>query len=161
MKAVYPGSFDPMTLGHLDIIERASKTFSHLTVLVSTSYEKEPFFTAQERVEMIESSTQSLPNVSVDVWDGLTAHYLEKHDLSLMVRGVRSTSDFIQEQTLANINLQISDDIDTVLFCCRPEFRDVSSRTIKEMAHFKAPYQKFVTPIVSQYFEKKLNLIRG
>lgn len=157
MRAVYPGSFDPMTLGHLDIIQRASETFESLTVLVSTSYEKTPLFTAQERIEMIQGSVKGLKNVNVETWDGLTVHYLEKHGLNLMVRGVRSSSDFIQEQTLANINLQINEGIDTVLFCCRPEYRDVSSRSIKELAHFRAPYEKFVTPIVSEYFKKKLN----
>lgn len=161
MKAVYPGSFDPMTLGHLDIIERAARTFSHLTVLVSTSYEKEAFFTAEERVEMIQRSIQHLNNVKVDVWSGLTIHYLEQQDLKLMVRGVRSSSDFIQEQTLSNVNRQINDQVDTVLFCCRPEYRDVSSRSIKELAHFKGPYEKFVTPVVSEFFNKKLKNIKG
>ncbi|MCO5114137.1 MAG: pantetheine-phosphate adenylyltransferase [Bdellovibrionaceae bacterium] len=160
MKAVYPGSFDPMTLGHLDIIERAARTFSRLTVLVSTSYEKEAFFTPKERVEMIRASIQHLDNVDVDIWTGLTIHYLEQKDLKLMVRGVRSSSDFIQEQTLSNINRQVNDNIDTVLFCCRPEYRDVSSRSIKELAHFKGPYQKFVTPVVSAFFDKKLNSVK-
>ncbi len=160
MKAVYPGSFDPMTLGHLDIIERAARTFSRLTVLVSTSYEKEAFFTPAERVEMIRASIQHLDNVDVDIWTGLTIHYLEQKDLKLMVRGVRSSSDFIQEQTLSNINRQVNDNIDTVLFCCRPEYRDVSSRSIKELAHFKGPYQKFVTSVVSAFFDKKLNSVK-
>lgn len=161
MRAVYPGSFDPMTLGHLDIIQRAARVFTHLTVLVSTSYEKAAFFTAEERVEMIKASIQGLDNVDVDVWSGLTVHYLEKKNLNLMVRGVRSSSDFVQEQTLSNINRQVNDGIDTVLFCCRPEYRDVSSRSIKELAHFKGPYHKFVTPVVSEFFEKKFKNLKG
>lgn len=159
MKAVYPGSFDPITLGHLDIIERASHLFEHLTVLVSTSYEKQAYFTAEERIEMIKKAIQSLglKNVDVDTWDGLTAYYMEKHNMTLMVRGVRSSQDFRQEQTLANINLEMNKKLDTVLFCCRPEFRDVSSRSIKELAHFKGPYEKFVPDFVSQAFQKKFN----
>lgn len=156
MKAVYPGCFDPVTKGHIDIIKRASKICSELTILVSSSYAKKSFFQLEERLELLNEAVKDLPKVRVDSWDGLTVNYLKKNDAKLIVRGVRSSLDFRQEQTLANINLEIDKDIETVLFCCRPEFRDVSSSTVKEMAFYGAPFEKFVTEHTAQFIKAKI-----
>lgn len=157
MKAVYPGCFDPLTKGHLDIIQRAARICDELTVLVSASYEKSAFFNLEERMMLLKHAVKDLKNVKVDSWDGLTVNYLKKHNSNIIIRGVRSTVDFRQEQTLANINLEIDPNIETMLFCCRPEYRDVSSRTIKEMAHFGAPFEKFVTPHTAEFIHSKLS----
>lgn len=157
MKAVYPGCFDPVTKGHLDIIFRASRICKEVVVLVSASYEKSAFFTLDERVALLEEAVKDFGNVKVDTWDGLTVSYLKKQNTKIIIRGVRSSTDFRQEQTLANINLEIDPDVETLLFCCRPEFRDVSSRTIKEMAHFGAPFEKFVTPHTAKFIHSKIS----
>lgn len=156
MKAVYPGCFDPVTKGHLDIIKRAANLFEELTVLVSESFEKTSFLSLEEKVDLLKDATKNMRNVKVDTWSGLTTKYLSQNSANLIVRGVRSTLDFRQEQTLANINLEIDPKVETVLFCCRPEFRDVSSRTIKEMAHYGAPFEKFVTPYTAEIIHKKI-----
>ena len=156
MKAVYPGCFDPVTKGHIDIIKRASRICDHVVVLISSSFEKSSFFNLEERINLLEEAVKDIKNVSVDSWDGLTVSYLKDHDTNIIIRGVRSTMDFRQEQTLANINLEIDSNVETLLFCCRPEFRDVSSRTIKEMAHFGAPFEKYVTPHTAKFIHSKL-----
>jgi len=154
MKAVYPGSFDPITLGHLDVIERSSQIFDSLTVLISVSFLKSPAFKAEQRKEMIFDSIKHLNNVKVDIWDGLTIDYLKKTQTQILVRGVRSTVDFRQEQTMANLNLSMAGNVDTVLFCCRPEFRDISSSSVKEMALYSDHYKKYVPHSAKNYLDK-------
>ncbi len=161
MKAVYPGCFDPVTKGHIDVIQRVSRLFDEVIVLVSASFEKGSFLTVDERIELLKDAVKDIKNVKVDSWDGLTVSYLKKQNTNIIIRGVRSTMDFRQEQTLANINLEIDSNVETLLFCCRPEFRDVSSRTIKEMAHFGAPFEKFVTPYTAEFLHKKIKKING
>lgn len=160
MKAVYPGCFDPVTKGHLDVIKRVSRIFDQVIVLVSSSFEKNAFFTIEERMDLLREAVKDIKNVKVDSWDGLTVNYLKQQNTNIIIRGVRSTMDFRQEQTLANINLEIDSNVETLLFCCRPEFRDVSSRTIKEMAHFGAPFEKFVTPYTAEIVHKKINQLK-
>ncbi len=154
MKAVYPGSFDPITLGHLDVIERSSKIFDSLTVLISVAFLKSPAFSSEDRKKMITDSIVHLDNVKVDIWDGLTIDYLKKTQTQILVRGVRSTVDFRQEQTMANLNLSMAGDVDTVLFCCRPEFRDVSSSSVKEMALYSDHFKKYVPDSTQHYLER-------
>ncbi len=160
MKAVYPGCFDPATKGHIDIIQRVSRIFDEVIVLVSASYEKHAFFSIEERIDLLEDAIKDIKNVKVDSWDGLTVNYLKQENTNIIIRGVRSTMDFRQEQTLANINLEIDSNVETLLFCSRPEFRDISSRTIKEMAHFGAPFEKFVTPYTAAFVHKKINQLK-
>jgi pantetheine-phosphate adenylyltransferase len=157
MKAVYPGCFDPVTKGHIDVIKRASRICDHVVVLISSSFEKPSFFTIEERINLLKDAVKDIKNVSVDSWDGLTVSYLKDNNTNIIIRGVRSTMDFRQEQTLANINLEIDSNVETLLFCCRPEFRDVSSRTIKEMAHFGAPFEKYVTPYTADFIHSKIS----
>lgn len=161
MKAVYPGCFDPVTKGHIDIIKRVSKIFDQVIVLVSSSYEKKSFFSIEERIELLNEAVKDIKNVKVDHWDGLTVSYLKSQNTNIIVRGVRSTIDFRQEQTLSNINLEIDSNVETLLFCSRPEFRDISSRTIKEMAYFGAPFEKFVTASTAELVHKKMKQLKN
>ncbi len=156
MKAVYPGCFDPVTIGHIDIIERAARLCDGLTVLVSTSFEKPAFLSVEERIELLTLATKNMKGVTVDSWDGLTVNYLKKIGASTIVRGVRSTVDFHQEQTLANINLEIDPNVETLLLCSKPKFRDISSRTIKEMVHFGAPIDKFVNEQTAKLIQARI-----
>lgn len=148
--AVYPGSFDPPTKGHIDVIERAGRFFDHLYVLVAESFNKNTMFSAEDRKLMLENA---LPDrveskIEVIVWSGLTVNFLKEHNVDGIIRGVRSTVDFRDEQTLANINSKLYKNCETLLFCCRPEYRDVSSSIVKEVAKHGGNLDEFVTPFV-------------
>ena len=154
--AVYPGSFDPITNGHLDIIERAQKFCDQLYILVAESYEKRPLFSLDERMGLIDESIQQFGgDIKVLSWSGLTVDFVKAHKIDFIVRGVRSSADFRMEQTLANINYELSPGCETLLLCCRPEFRDVSSRLVKEIAHHGGDVTKFVPDIVKKKLETK------
>jgi len=150
--AVYPGSFDPPTKGHVDVIERASRFFDHLYVLVAESFDKNPVFSAEERKKMLEKSLpkSTASKIEVVIWEGLTVNFLKERKVDGIIRGVRSTVDFRDEQTLANINSKLYDDCETLLFCCRPEYRDVSSRIVKEVAKHGGDLDEFVPDYVKQ-----------
>ena len=155
--AVYPGSFDPPTKGHIDVIERAGRFFDHLYVLVAESYDKSPTFSAEERkamlLEAIPESTAS--KIEVVVWSGLTVNFVKEHQVDGIIRGVRSTVDFRDEQTLANINSKLYKNCETLLFCCRPEYRDVSSRIVKEVAKHGGDLDEFVPSLVKKKLLEK------
>ena len=155
-KAVFPGCFDPVTKGHLDIIQRASKVFSELTVGVSMSFEKKPFFSVDERVDLLKNETQGLSNVKVMISEGLTVKFLKDHQAQVIVRGVRSFVDFRNEQIFANVNFEIDPQVETILFFSHPKYRDISSRTVKEMAFFGASFEKFVGSYTAQVLQSKM-----
>lgn len=150
--AVYPGSFDPVTFGHLDVIQRAQNFFDKLYILVAVSFDKKPLFTAEERAELLKEHVDE--NVEIIIWDGLTANFVRDRNVDCIIRGVRSSVDFRMEQTLANVNLELNDKCETLLFCCRPKYRDVSSRLVKEIASHGGSVNKFVPKNVLE----KLNL---
>lgn len=154
--AVYPGSFDPITNGHLDVIERAQSFFDKLYILVAHSVEKSPLFTIEERLSMIESATKGFQGkIEVLSWSGLTVDFVKKNSVDCIVRGVRSSVDFRAEQTLANVNYELHPDCETLLLCCRPAYRDLSSRLVKEIAYHGGDIEKFVPPHVSDALETK------
>jgi pantetheine-phosphate adenylyltransferase len=155
--AVYPGSFDPPTKGHIDVIERAARFFDHLYVLVAESYDKNPMFLAEERKKMLETALPEsvLSKVEVVVWSGLTVNFVKEKEVDGIIRGVRSTVDFRDEQTLANINSKLYKNCETLLFCCRPEYRDVSSRIVKEVAKHGGALDEFVPDYVKQKLLEK------
>ena len=156
MKAVYPGCFDPVTKGHLDIIQRASKVFSDLIVVVSVSFEKKPFFSVDERVDLLKKEVQGLDNVSIRASESLTIKFVKDHQAQVIVRGLRSFVDFRDEQIVANMNSNIDSQVETVLFFSRPEYRDISSQAVKEMAFFGAPIEKFVGPCTARRLQSKI-----
>ncbi len=133
VKAIYPGSFDPITNGHLDIIERASKLYDEVTVLVAVSSQKKPFFTCEERVEMIKEAVKHIPNVKVDFYQGLTVKYALEHGAKVLVRGLRAVSDFEYEFQLSAANNYISKEIEMVFLMSNTSSHFISSSTVKEL----------------------------
>ncbi|MGE0634082.1 MAG: pantetheine-phosphate adenylyltransferase [Pseudobdellovibrionaceae bacterium] len=135
-KAIYPGSFDPITMGHIDIVRRLSAVFSELTVLISESPEKKYLFSTEERKAMIEQSFKGLGNIKVDVHTGLTIEYMKKNKIEVMVRGLRAVVDFEYEMGMASLNKKLAPELETLLVFASPEYYYVSSRAVKEVAKY-------------------------
>ena len=131
--AVYPGSFDPITNGHLDILHRACRVFDKVIVLVAVNPNKKSNFTSEERVEMIKEAVEDMPNVEVDSYDGLTVKYAKEHNAHTLIRGLRAVSDFEYEFRLASANEFADSDIDMVFFMARGDKTFISSSAILEL----------------------------
>ena len=144
MKVCYPGTFDPITKGHLDIIERASKQFNEVVVLIMANPKKVALFTAEERKDMIEKSIKGLNNVKVEIGSGLTVEYAKKCGASALLRGIRAVSDYENELSQATANMELDDSIETIFLIARPEYSFVSSSIVKEIALFDGDIEKFV-----------------
>ena len=155
IKAVYPGSFDPITNGHLNIINRASKLYDELIVLVAISPAKKPFFSIEEKVNMIKDSVKDLPNVKVDFYEGLVVDYASKNNVQVLVRGLRAVSDFEYEFQLAAANRFINNEIEMVFFMANSENNFISSSMIKEMALAGQDVSSLVPPMVTKYLKAK------
>jgi pantetheine-phosphate adenylyltransferase len=153
--AIYPGTFDPLTHGHLDLIERASKLFHKVIVLVGENTAKKPLFDVKERVYMIEQSIKHLKNVSVDSNSELTVEYAKKHNVNILVRGVRAFADFEYEMQMALMNRKLDENIETVFLMPKNEFSYLNSSLIKGIADFDANINEFVPPVVVKMFKKK------
>lgn len=136
MKAIYPGSFDPITLGHLDLIERSSNLFKSVIVLVAVNSEKQYLFSLAERIKLIENSIQHLRNVEVDSFSGLTVNYAKQHNAKTIIRGLRAVSDFEKELQMAQINHSLKPDIETLFLATASEYSFLSSSVVKEVARF-------------------------
>lgn len=149
MIAIYPGSFDPITLGHLDIIERGCRLFDRVIVVVFRNASKSPLFTVQERVEQIRRSTQHLPNLEVDYFDGLTVTYARQRNARVLLRGLRAVSDFEMELQMAHTNTTLSDEIETVFLATSTEHSFLSSSVVKEIARFGGPVDHLVPQTVA------------
>ena len=134
--AVYPGSFDPVTLGHLDIIQRGSRLFKTVIVAVLRNPNKTPLFTVQQRLEQIRVATEHLPNVEVDSFDGLTVNYAQMRQAEVLIRGLRAVSDFEIELQMAHTNKTLSTQIETVFLATSNEYSFLSSSVVKEIARF-------------------------
>jgi pantetheine-phosphate adenylyltransferase len=154
---VYPGTFDPVTKGHLDIIERGLKLFDSLVVAVATSPVKEPLFSVTERVKMIEKEVTGVKNVRVESFDGLLIDYITQKKSKTILRGLRVMSDFEYEFQMALTNRKLAPDIETVFMMTREDYAPMSSRFIKEIARLKGSVDAFVTPNVSKMLKKKFN----
>ena len=154
-KAVYPGSFDPVTLGHVDIIRRMSSVFDELTVLVAQSSEKNQMFTPDERKSFIRESVNDVKNLNVDVFSGLTVNYLQEKGVNVIIRGIRAISDFEYELVMANMNKKLVSDIETLIVFANPDFHYVSSRAIKEVAQLGGNVDEFVPACVAQALKEK------
>ena len=141
--AVYPGSFDPITLGHLNLIKRASKVFDKLIVCVMVNSVKSPLFTNEERVEQIKKVTERFENVEVDSWDGLVAEYAREKGAVAVVRGLRALSDYEKECQMAIINKKINPELETFFLAASEKYMYLSSSAVKEMAAFGADLTEF------------------
>lgn len=141
--AIYPGSFDPITLGHLNLIKRAAGVFDKLVVCVMVNSEKRPLFSVEERVEQIKLVTQRFDNVEVDSWSGLVAEYARKRDAEVVVRGLRALSDYEKECQMAIINKKINPKLETFFLAASEKYMYLSSSAVKEMAVFGADLSEF------------------
>ena len=153
---LYPGSFDPLTNGHLDLIARASKLFDRVIVAVAVNSEKHPMFTIEERVEMIEEVCQPYDNVCAVPVCGLLVDAVEKYQASALLRGLRAFSDFEYELQMALMNRSLRDDCETIFMMPTPNNSFVSSRLVKEVANLGADYSKYVPPAVARRIAEKL-----
>lgn len=154
-KAIYPGSFDPVTLGHLDVIERASKLFDHLIIGVLNNSAKTPLFSIEERVNMIEEATKHIPNVEVKSFGGLTVDFAKECEAHAVVRGLRAVTDFEYELQIAQLNRVINPNIDTVFLTTDLKYAYLSSSSVKEVAAYGGDISNFVTPAVEEEVKKK------
>ena len=155
-RALYPGSFDPMTLGHLDIIRRASLMFDELIVAVLDNTQKTPLFSTDERVKILQEATKDMPNVKVDYFRGLTVDYCLQNNLHIMVRGLRAVTDFEYELQIAQTNRKISDNrVDTVFLTTDLQYSYLSSSTVKEIAKYGGDVSHSVTPYVEEALRVK------
>ena len=146
--AMYPGSFDPVTRGHLDIIKRASRMFDKLIVAVLNNSAKTPLFTVEERVEMLRECCKDIPNVEVASFDGLTVSFAKARGATVMVRGLRAVTDFENEMQLAHTNHALLPGVETVFLATSIKWSYLSSTIVKEAAHYRQDISKFVTPNV-------------
>lgn len=147
--AVYPGSFDPITLGHLDIIQRASRLYDHVIVAVAHNASKIPLFTAQQRVEQIRQAVQHLPNVETDAFEGLTVNYAKAKNAYVLIRGLRAISDFELELQMAHTNTTLSNQIETVFLATSNEYSFLSSSVVREIARLGGPLEHLVPPHIT------------
>jgi pantetheine-phosphate adenylyltransferase len=154
MIAIYPGSFDPITLGHFDIITRSSKLYERVIVVVSRNPTKNPLFTVEERIAQIQKTTQHLGNVEVDSFDGLTVTYAQARQGKVLLRGLRVLSDFEKELQMAHTNKTLSNDIETVFLATSTEYGFLSSSLVKEIARFGGPIDHLVPKHVALDVEK-------
>lgn len=153
--AVYPGSFDPITNGHIDIINRVSKIFDHVIVLVANSSDKKYLFSSEERAEFVRNSIQ-VKNVEVAVHSGLTTEFMKANKAQVIIRGLRAVADFEYEGTLANMNHRLAPDIETFMIFSRPELYYISSRGVKEMARNNGALKGLVPDFLEPLLIKKL-----
>src|SRR6202035_1849413 len=142
--AIYPGSFDPVTNGHLDLIGRGAMIFDKLIVAVAHNSEKDPLFAVRERVELLETTTFDWKNVEVDVFDGLLMDYARAKNAAVIVRGIRAVSDYEYELQMAMMNRKIEPDIETVFMLPAEQYSYLSSRLVKELARLGGPTKDFV-----------------
>lgn len=153
---VYPGSFDPITLGHVDIIQRISHLYDQVVVLISQSPNKASLFSPPERKELIEKSLSHLKNVKVDIHEGLTVDYMKSKNINVVIRGLRAVVDFEYEMTMANMNKMLAPNIETLLVFADPKYYFISSRGVKEVAQHQGSLQGLVPDVVAQALIQKL-----
>ena len=155
MIAIYPGSFDPITLGHIDIIERGAKLFERVIVAVLSNPSKTPLFTVETRIEQITECTNHLNNIKVDSFVGLTVEYAKLHNAGVLLRGLRVLSDFEKELQMAHTNKTLNSEIETVFLATTKEYSFLSSSIVKEIAQFGGSIDHLVSPnIVKDMYQK-------
>lgn len=154
-KAVYPGSFDPLTNGHMDIIRRASKLYEEVTVAVLVNTTKSGLFTFEERVELIENEIKDLPNVKVDSFVGLLVDYCKNNDIDVIIRGLRAISDYEYEMQIAQMNRTLNPDVETVFMMTNTKYSFLSSSIVKEVARFGGDIKEIVPALVEEKLKSK------
>ena len=153
--AVYPGSFDPVTNGHLDLIERGSKIFSQLFVAVLRNQDKDPMFEIEERLEMLRQTTSAWPNVEVDSFHGLLADYARRKEARVILRGIRAVSDYEYELQMALMNRKLAPQVETVFMLPAEAYSFLSSRLVREVARLGGSLRGLVPPLVEERLKNK------
>ena len=161
MIAIYPGSFDPITLGHLDLIQRSSPLFEQVIVAVLRNPNKIPLFTVEQRLEQIRIATKHLPNVGVDSFDGLTVEYAQMQQAQILLRGLRAVSDFEIELQMAHTNKTLSTQIETVFLATSNEYSFLSSSVVREIARFGGSVDHLVPSHVARDIHKCYNQVQS
>ena len=156
---IYPGSFDPVTSGHLNIIRRAAAIFDKLIVCVMVNAGKNPMFTLQERVDMIQKVTADLPNVEVDCSDQLLAEYAKETGSCVIVKGLRAGSDFENEFLMALVNRKLNPDLDTMFLSADQQYMSLSSSMVKELASYNVDLSDFLPEQIIPDFQKRISTI--
>ena len=157
-RAVYPGSFDPVTFGHLDIIRRSAVLVDELIVGVLTNSAKTPLFSAEERVNILKKATQDIPNVEVKPFEGLSVNFARENHAQVIIRGLRAVTDFEYELQMAQTNRVLAPDVDTVFLTTSLEYAYLSSTILKEVAHFGGDLSKFAPPEITDAVIEKIRL---
>ena len=152
--AVFPGSFDPITLGHMDVIRRAAACFDKLYVCVMVNCDKKHLFPQEKRLELIKKSVQDFPNVEVEQWDGLVAEYAQKKGARFLVKGIRSAADLDIEMQMARINAGVVPGLETVFLPASAEYQHFSSTMVREMIRYGQPLEKYVPAPVAAELKK-------
>ena len=156
IKAIYPGTFDPITIGHLDVIKRAAKTYDKLVVAVMENKSKYCTFSKEERIKMIRKCVRNIKNIEVIQGEGLTIDVAEKNKCKVIVRGIRAVSDYESELALATANMDLNSNIETVFFVAKPELSFLSSSIAKEIASFGGKIDNYIPSCIISEVSKKL-----
>ena len=154
-KILYPGTFDPITKGHLDLIKRACRLFDEVVVAVAIGHHKKPIFSLEERIGLVQEATEGLTNLQVIGFDGLLVDFFKKHQATGVLRGLRAMSDFEYEFQLANINRELDPNFEAVFLTPSQQYSFISSTLVREIAKLEGDVHKFVPPCVVTAFEKK------
>lgn len=156
IQAIYAGTFDPITLGHLDVVERAARTFGQLTVAVARDCGKSPLFTLEERVEIVREACAPFENVTVEQFSGLLVDFAKSKSADVIVRGLRTVSDFEYEMQMALTNRQLAEEIETIFLMPKQDFSYVSSTNVRQIASLGGRIENFVPPNVVERVNRKL-----
>jgi pantetheine-phosphate adenylyltransferase len=153
--AIYPGTFDPITNGHIDILERALKLFDKVIITIARNSSKNPLFTEEERITLLKQVTKHYKNVEVDSFQGLLVDYVHKRDSIAVVRGLRAMTDFEYELQMALMNRKLDEKMETVFLMPNEKYTYLSSNVVREIARFGGDVSKFVPPVVRRALQKK------
>lgn len=159
VRAIYPGSFDPATFGHLDVIRRAAELFDEVIVGVLMNSEKSPLFSVEERVNILEKATKDIPNVIIKPFDGLSVNFARENHAQVIVRGLRAVTDFEYELQMAQTNRVLAPDVDTIFLTTSLEYAYVSSTIMKEVARFGGDLSNFAPPEIIKTLRMKLQQV--
>ena len=156
VRAIYPGSFDPVTFGHLDVIRRASELFDEVIVGVLHNSQKSPLFSVEERVNILKEVTADIPNVKIETFSGLSVNFARNCDAKVIIRGLRAITDFEYELQMAQTNRDIAPDIDTIFLTTNLKYSYLSSSIVKEIAGYQGDISEFLHPAVAEKVREKL-----
>jgi len=156
MKALYPGSFDPITNGHIDVIQRITKLFDHVIIAVLNNQDKKDFIPLRDRLKLIKESIEGTKNVSVESFSGLTVKYAKSKGADVIIRGLRAASDFEYELEMSQINYFLSNGIETIFLMTNPKYSFIRSSRVKEVANLGGDIKEFVPNPVYKYLHQKM-----